>query len=81
MASSADLTPQQRDALISVLRRQSSYLHRLVRRMQTLGWPKDDPMFARALRARDAVLSLLEGCKPPPKPTNEEPPAWVTARG
>jgi hypothetical protein len=39
--------------------RQSRYLHKLVARMVKLKWRTDDPMWVRALNARDSVDALL----------------------
>lgn len=79
MPGSGDLNPTQTSALASALTAQARYLSRLVRRMQRLGWPNDDPLYARALRARDSVLALLDQ-------TNQttdraEKPAWIRAHG
>jgi hypothetical protein len=48
--------------------------------MHERGWPADDPPHARALRARDAVLSLVASVRDLDKRDDERPP-WVPARG
>jgi hypothetical protein len=53
------LSAEQIERLRAVMLRQSRYLHRLVGRMVKLKWRTDDPLWMTALRAQDAVDSLL----------------------
>ena len=62
-----------------ILMPQARYLSRLVWRMQRLGWPNDDPLYARALRARDAALALIDQVNL--EKDRSDVPAWIRARG
>jgi hypothetical protein len=79
MPGSSDLTPAQAGALAQILMPQARYLSRLVWRMQRLGWPNDDPLYARALRARDAALALIDQVNQ--VKDRADMPAWIRARG
>ena len=79
MPGSGDLTPAQAAALAQVLMQQSRYLSRLVWRMQRLGWPNEDPLYARALRARDSALALIDQVNQ--VKDRSDVPAWIRARG
>ena len=56
--TSADLKPEQVQALQQTLARQLRYLHRLCARMQRLRFPLDDPLVKTAMHAREAVQAL-----------------------
>jgi hypothetical protein len=56
---SDDLTPEQLTAMAETLGRQARYLSKTIERMNKLHWPKDDVLYARAMMARDAAMSLL----------------------
>jgi hypothetical protein len=47
--------------MAAALTPQAKYLNRLVGRMEQLHWPKEDLLYAQAMRARDAVTALLKG--------------------
>jgi len=79
MALSEDLTQWQLQELADKLARQGRYLSRLCQRMQQKGWKQDDLLYARALRARDSVLSLISSLDEMQKERDE--PAWMRSRG
>jgi len=60
-------------------RQQGQHLSRLCQRMQQKGWKQDDLLYARALRARDSVLSLINSLDEMQKVRDK--PAWMRARG
>ena len=76
--TSADLKREQTERLAAAISRQGKYLTRLAWRMQRLGFPVDDPIYARALRARDATMGLLEGINEVQE--RNAMPAWVRSR-
>jgi hypothetical protein len=47
--------------------------------MQKLGWKSDDSLYARTVRARDGVLSLIAGLDEMQK--ERDKPAWMRSRG
>ncbi len=59
------------------LTRQAKYLSQLCARMQQLRWQTDDPLYAHALRAKDAVLALLETTQQVQEQNAQ--PAWMRA--
>jgi hypothetical protein len=77
--SSDDLSQWQLQELARVLRQQGRYLSRVCRRMQKLGWKSDDLLYARTVRARDGVLSLIAGLDEMQK--DRDTPAWMRSRG
>ena len=77
--TSSDLKREHTESLIKTFKQQGEYLSRLVWRMERRGFPKDDPIYAKAMRARDAVMSLLEGTQEVQE--RNAMPAWVRARG
>jgi hypothetical protein len=79
MASSEDLTQWQIQELAKTLGRQGRYLSRLCQRMQKLGWKSDDLLYARTVRARDEILSLIAGLDDMQK--ERDKPAWIRSRG
>ena len=54
----SDLTPQQAQELAERLRPTLGYLVRLTNRMQQRGWAANDPAYAAAWAARDAMHEL-----------------------
>jgi acyl transferase domain-containing protein len=56
--TSADLNPEQAQALARALARQLRYLNRLCSRMQRLRWAADERMCVLATEARNAVQKL-----------------------
>ena len=56
---SDDLTAEQLTDMAATLARHARYLSRLVERMNKLGWPKDDLLYARTMYARDGAMSLV----------------------
>ena len=78
--TSENITPEQAAALARQLDRHAGYLSRLVRRMQGLHWPDDDDaLLSRALRARDALISLAEAAEEAAE--RNAKPAWMRAMG
>ena len=55
---SEDLKPAQVQRLSAILSRHCAFYYRLAARMEARGWPVTDPVYQRALRARDAVDAL-----------------------
>ena len=55
---SADLTPEQADALKRQIRPMLVYLRRLTQRMDRRRFPSDDPLMRTALAAYDALHAL-----------------------
>ena len=76
---SDDLTPDQLDDMARTLARQARYLSRLVERMNKLGWPKDDLLYARTTYARDGAMSLVATVHE--VKTNNAKPQWMRAMG
>lgn len=76
---SSDLSPEQARAVAEVTTRQAKYLSRLTWRMEQVGFPKDDPLYAKAMRARDAALALLEFAQELEKENAK--PAWMKHMG
>ena len=76
--TSADLRAEQSAALEAALTQQVKYLCRLVNRMDQLRWPHDDPLYARAMRARDALVALREMTQQVREQNAK--PAWLRAR-
>ena len=62
------LTPEQRACSEAPLRRQLDYLNRLCGRLQVRGFPTDDPLRVKALRARAAVQDLYSETVAPTRP-------------
>ena len=78
MASSDDLSQWQLQELADKLAPQARYLSRLCQRMQQRGWKQDDLLYARTLRARDGVLSLISGLDETQR--ERDKPAWMRSR-
>jgi hypothetical protein len=57
---SDDITNDQAWALVSALRPTISYLTRLTARMESQGFPPDDPLLRDALQAVEAMRQLNE---------------------
>ncbi len=76
---SNDLTSEQCNAIAESLGRHGRYLSRLVERMNKLGWPQDDLLYARTVLARDAVMSLLVTVHE--VKTDNAKPRWMRASG
>jgi hypothetical protein len=57
---SDDLTNDQAWALVSALRPKLEYLTRLTARMDSQGFPPDDPLLRDALQAADALRQLSD---------------------
>lgn len=53
-----DVTPEQAAQLMATIGRQLRYLNRLCRRMDRLGFPRQDPLWQAAWTARDAMQDL-----------------------
>src|SRR4051812_36587191 len=79
MDGSSRLSAAQLTMLAQVVTREGKYLTRLVWRMERLNWAKDDPLYARAMRARDGVMSLLDGINEAKERAQQ--PSWMRARG
>jgi hypothetical protein len=79
VASSDDLTQWQLQELADKLGGQARYLSRLCQRMQQKGWKQDDLLSAKALWARDGVLSLIATLDEMQK--ERDKPAWMRSRG
>ena len=77
--SSEDLIQWQVQELAKQLGPQARYLSRLSQRMQQRGWKSDDLLYARALRARDGVLSLIASLDEMQK--ERDKPQWMRSRG
>lgn len=75
---SDDLTPDQLDDMAQTLARQARYLSRLVERMNKLGWPKDDLLYARTMYARDGAMSLVATVHE--VKAHNAKPQWMRAR-
>ena len=72
--AAAQLNPKQKAALGAILTRHGRFYYRLVKRMERLDWPMSDPVYQRALCARNAVDALRVfvdqiGQNPPAPPT------------
>jgi hypothetical protein len=76
---SDDLSAEQLSAMTQTLARDARYLSRLVERMNKLGWPKDDLLYARTMYARDGVMSLLATVHE--VKANNAKPRWMRAHG
>ena len=74
---SDDLTPEQTEAMAQTLARYARYLSGVIERMHKLHWPKDDPLYARALTARDAMMTLVATVQDVKK--NNAQPRWIRA--
>lgn len=74
---SDDLTPEQTTAMADTLARHARYYSRIVERMNKLHWPREDVLYARAIMARDAVMTLLSTVHDVKK--NNAQPRWVRA--
>jgi hypothetical protein len=57
--TSEDLTPEQVRRLAAQVTRASVYLARLCERMERRGFPIGDPVYSRAISARNSVQALL----------------------
>lgn len=55
----SDITPDQAEALLRSVRRQLSFLNRLQRRMERLGFPPADPLYRAATDARNGAADLF----------------------
>ena len=55
---STDLTAEQATKMHTSLFRLANYLSRMVKRMERVGFPPDDPLMKSARRAYDSVCSL-----------------------
>jgi hypothetical protein len=53
--TSDDLTPDQAEAVKTIVRRQFRFLSRLQERMNRLNFPTDDPLWLGAVYARNAA--------------------------
>jgi hypothetical protein len=76
---SDDLSPDQLGAMAQTLARDARYLSGLVERMNKLGWPKDDLLYARTMYARDGMMSLLATVHEFKR--NNAKPRWIRANG
>ena len=76
---SDDLTAEQLTDMATTLARHARYLSRLVERMNKLGWPKDDLLYARTMYARDGVMSLLSTVHEVKR--DNAKPRWMRANG
>ena len=76
---SDDLTAEQLDAMIETLARHARYLSRTVERMNKLGWPKDDLLYARTMYARDGMMSLVATVHEVKR--HNAKPRWMRAQG
>lgn len=56
--TSKDLTSAQLNHLLAPVTRTQRFLNRLVKRMDSRGFPPGDPVYAGAIKARDAVMAL-----------------------
>lgn len=56
--TSEQLTIEQLRQLQAILRRYLRFLNRLLRRMEQLGFPGDDPLYRQAYRAQAELQSL-----------------------
>ncbi len=65
--------------MLGTLAPQARYLCKLVARMESLRWPQDDLIYARAHRARDGVTALIAGLEEQGR--RNAMPQWVKARG
>ena len=75
MASgSSSLIDGQRLRLMAQVRRNLEYFNRLVATMEKRNWPADDPVYLKAVEARDAVQGLMDSLMP-----RKEPPTWTKA--
>jgi hypothetical protein len=54
------LTVGQRGAIRRQVLRHREYLGKLAARMESLGWPADEPMRVSAVQSRDAVQGILD---------------------
>ena len=57
--NSRDLKPWQAEAIRRSLQPKIAYLHRLLRRMETKGFPPGDPYFVKVRDAYNAMHSLF----------------------
>jgi hypothetical protein len=76
---SDDLTAEQLNDMAQTLARHARYLSRIVERMNKLGWPKDDLLYARSMYARDGVMSLVATVHE--VKANNAKPRWMRAQG
>jgi hypothetical protein len=60
--TSDDLRPEQAAALKERVARHLRFLNRLVDRMTRLGFPPHDPLWAEAVKARNAAQDLYVAC-------------------
>ena len=74
---SDDLSAEQTAAMIDTLARYARYLSGLIDRMNKLGWPKDDLLYARTMLARDAMMSLVATVHEVKR--NNTKPRWIRA--
>jgi len=72
---SESLIDGQRLRLMAQVRRNLEYFIRLVATMEKREWPADDPVYLKAVAARDAVQSLMDSLTPKP-----DRPIWINAR-
>jgi hypothetical protein len=79
MSSSEDLTPFQLQELARQLGPKANYLSRPCERMQRKGWKQDDALYARALRARNGLMALVNALDE--MQNDRDKPAWLRARG
>jgi len=77
--SSDELSQWQLQELARQLGRHGRYLSKLCQRMQQRGWKSDDLLYARTVRARDGVLSLISGLDEMQR--ERDKPAWMRSRG
>ena len=56
--NSESLTPDQKARLLARITRDAVYYHRLMRRMEHLKWPRDDPVFRRTEVAAERLHDL-----------------------
>ena len=79
VASSDGVSHWQLQELARVLGRQGRYLSEVCQPIQKLGWKSDDLLYARTVRARDGVLSLISGLDEMQR--ERDKPAWMRSRG